>query len=32
MKLLLDVAEEQPGMLPAECKVIHKGIRFKIPG
>lgn len=30
--VLLDVDGEQPGMLPAEFKVIHKGIRFKIPG
>ncbi len=30
--VLLDVDGEQPGSLPAEFKVIHKGIRFKIPG
>ncbi len=30
--VLLDVDGEQPGSLPAEFKVIPKGIRFKIPG
>jgi hypothetical protein len=30
--MLLDVDGEQPGSLPAEFKIIHKGLNFKIPG
>lgn len=30
--VLLDVDGEQPGTLPAEFKLLHKALRFKIPG